>query len=306
MSFSALMLAPRVPVAPLVPRTARRFARPGTAPSIIRIYAPQAGQQSPKLSFRLAAKRAVSPDSQLLRFALPAGMRSLGLPAPSGVKAVVGGLEKSYSPVSEPDACGHFDLLVKAYSPRPGGGVGSHLCGLEPGEATTLRLKPPRLIHGDQAVAGRWEHLGFLCCGTGVAPFVQLARTLLADATDTTRMRLLYFSRTEADILMRSELDDLARRHPDRFRVTYSLTQPGPAWSGARGRGDASLARAALPSPDASTMVMVCGTYGFVETWAGARTRTQGADGKTVKGQGPVRGLLREAGFRSETTVYRF
>lgn len=299
MSFSALMTAPRVPV-----RTRIRHA--GTAPSIIRIHAPQGGQQSPKLSFRLSSKQKASHDSQLLRFALPAGMRSLGLPAPSGVKAVIDGFEKSYSPVSDPGACGHFDLLVKAYPPRPGGGVGAFLCGLQPGEAATLRLKPPRPIHGDSAVARRWEHLGLLCCGTGVAPFVQVARALLADATDTTALRMLYFSRTEADILMRDVLDDLARRHPERFRVTYSLTQPGPSWTGARGRGDVSLARAALPPPGASSMVMVCGTDGFVEAWAGARTPTPGADGKTIKGQGSVRGVLRDAVFRSETEVYRF
>ena len=40
-------------------------------------------------------------------------------------------LEKSYSPVSLPTVSGFFDLLVKKYPPRDGGGMGAHLCDLE-------------------------------------------------------------------------------------------------------------------------------------------------------------------------------
>ena len=75
-----------------------------------------------------------------------------------GVKAFLDGedektgapvtLEKSYSPVSLPSVERSFDLLVKAYPPRQGGGVGAFLCGLEPGENAYLKLKPPRLIKG--------------------------------------------------------------------------------------------------------------------------------------------------------------
>ena len=35
---------------------------------------------------------------------------------------------------------GSFDLLVKAYPPREGGGVGAYLCGLEPGESALMSL----------------------------------------------------------------------------------------------------------------------------------------------------------------------
>ena len=72
-------------------------------------------------SFVLRHKRAVSPDSFVLTFALPPA-ESLGRPAPSGVKVLFNAtgedgapatLEKSYSPVSLPDALGEFELLVK-------------------------------------------------------------------------------------------------------------------------------------------------------------------------------------------------
>ena len=58
---------------------------------------------------------------------------------------------------------------------------------------------------------------------------------------------------------------------------------------------------AALPPPrgDGSTMVLVCGTDGFVELWGGpvARAPKQPGEKKGAKVQGPLLGLLAEAGF---------
>ena len=35
---------------------------------------------------------------------------------------------------------GSFELLVKAYPPRRGGGLGAYLCGLDPGETALMSL----------------------------------------------------------------------------------------------------------------------------------------------------------------------
>jgi len=260
--------------------------------------------------------------TKILRFDLPIPTRQ----APSGVKVLFDGvdeklglpkvLEKSYSPISLPSAEGYFDILVKKYPPRAGGGVGAFLCSLNPGEVALMRVKAPRVIHGSEAVAGRWARLGFVAGGTGVAPFLQIIRALLADDADETRMRLLFVNRREEDILARAELDDLAARFPGRFNVAYSLTQPGDAWGGLVGRGSADMARAALSWDETAgapttgggagaAMVMVCGTDGFVETWSGPLTRVKNADGTKRKVQGPVLGFLRDAGFTA-TEVYKF
>ena len=285
--------------------------------------------------FTLADSFAAGRDSKVLRFALPDTLPSLPRPAPSGVKVLFDGvdeatgeakvLEKSYSPVSLPSTRGFFDLLVKAYPPRPGGGVGGFLCGLEPGDTAAMKVKPARIIHGSEAVAGRWDSLGFVGGGTGVAPFVQIIRELLeGHPGDATQLSLLSVNREEGDVLMRAEIDSLAARFPARFQVTYLFTRqyapPLPtggagAWGGAvvvSGRGSVELARQALPPPSSSrggggtTMVMVCGTDGFVEHWSGAVTRVvDAATRKKRKVQGPVTGLLGEAGY-SEAEVYKF
>ena len=149
------------------------------------------------------------------------------------------------------------------------------------------------------------RRLGLVGGGTGLAPLLQVVRAMLADKQDTTRISLLCVNRHEADILMRDELDRLSIEHFQRFTLTYTLTQPPSDWAGSWGRGDAALAREALPPPGADTLVLVCGTDGFVDTWAGAIERVYDENGKKKKVQGTVRGILKTVGF-TEDMVYKY
>jgi ferredoxin-NADP reductase len=47
----------------------------------------------------------------------------------------------------------------------------------------------------------------------------QVIKAVLKDAADTTRISLIYANQTEADILLREELDEMANNHPQRFKV---------------------------------------------------------------------------------------
>ena len=250
----------------------------------------------------LQRKRWVSPDSCLLRFTLPDETPTLGLPAPSGVK--VHG--KSYSPISLPDARGYVDLLVKSYASHgasDGAAVGEYLCTREVGETVEFHKKAPRDIHGSAVLGGRWRHVGLIGGGTGVAPLIQIARSLLADASERAHVHMLAIHRTVEDILMKAELDAFAAANPDRLRVSYALTEPDSAWTGGAGRGDVGMLRAAGLSDgltDEATMCFVCGTAGFVDHWAGGIERV---DGRKV--QGTLRGVLSQAGFDA-SQVYKF
>jgi len=277
-----------------------------------RSEAPACSYSAGPQTFTLLQKLPKSPDSFLLRFALTPGRRWLGDDPmlPTCIKVLANGtdeegdsmaLEKSYSPVSHPATEAAIELLVKTYEPRPGGGVGAYLCGLAVGETMRATLKSKRMMHGDASVSRRWANVGLLAGGTGIAPLLQIVRILLDDAEDRTRMKVLAINRREEDILMRDELDRLAVMHPDRLEITYSLTSPSDSWAGPTGRGSVTMARAALPPPtaDGQTMILVCGTDGFVASWAGPVIRgPKKADGsKGPKIQGPLLGLLAEAGY---------
>ena len=91
------------------------------------------------------------------------------------------------------------------------------------------------------------------------------------------------------------------------YQVTYSLTgenvdDDGP-W--VRDRGSVPPVKRCLPDPDAEDgecMVFVCGKDGFVSHWVGPVTRglaPPGTQKKAPKVQGPLLGILKEAGYGS-------
>ena len=52
--------------------------------------------------------------------------------------------------------------------------------------------------------------------GTGITPMLQLIRAILKDPRDKTKMWLVFANQTENDILLRTELEEVASNHPDR------------------------------------------------------------------------------------------
>ncbi|KAL7545245.1 hypothetical protein ACHAWF_008596 [Thalassiosira exigua] len=300
-------------VGPVAAAAAAAASSTSTPPHTCDTMSASASSSVPQ--YPLLEKSRQSHDSWLLRFGLPSHRVHLGddpmLPTCISVhhngtseEGMAKLLKKSYSPTSHPSVTGTFDLLVKAYPPRPGGGVGAAICALEPGQLLHGKLKSERLVHGSPVIAKRWDRIGLVAGGTGVAPLVQIIRIVLDDPTDKTQIRLLSINCHEDDILMRRELDELARRHPGRFSVSYSLTggRVPEGWSGYTGRGTVEMAKEALPPPSGdgrTTMVLVCGTDGFRDRWAGPIARAPPlADGtKGPKIQGPLLGILKEAGY---------
>lgn len=221
------------------------------------------------------------------------------------------------SPISLPDATGYFELLVKGYPPRPAGhspihgapgGLGAFLVGMTEGDVASMNKKKPRKFHNEPYTPNRWADLGLVAGGTGIAPLLQMIRTILADPQDNTRLWLVFANRHEEDILMRTELDALAASHPSQMHVHYVLSSPPEGWTGGRGWvGEEDLTTPHLPVPADSTMVLVCGEDEFLDTASGRTARGQPAPGakKGPKIQGELTGLLAAVGYQAKH-VYKF
>lgn len=112
-------------------------------------------------------------------------------------------------------------------------------------------LRPGRRVfldgpYGQMTVDGldsSWSFV-FIAAGIGVTPMLSMLRTL-ADRGDRRHHLLLLAARSENDIVLRPEIEQLRSRLS--LTVVYTLQQPHPGWRGETGRIDAALLERWLP-----------------------------------------------------------
>jgi ferredoxin-NADP reductase len=115
--------------------------------------------------------------------------------------------------------------------------------------------------------AGESRPLLLIAGGSGVVPLMAMLRHRVS-AAHKTPARLLFSSRTVADIIYREELDRLSAAN-DGLLINYTLTREKPAgWSGYTRRIDAEMLKdVAWPKNEMPT-AFVCGPTAFVEAAA--------------------------------------
>ena len=103
--------------------------------------------------------------------------------------------------------------------------------------------------------------------GSGVVPLMSMLRHR-ANTHSTIPARLLFSSRTRADIIYRDELDHLAAAH-DGLNVIHTLTREKPdGWTGYTRRVDEAMLKDVFWPKEQSPAVFVCGPTAFVEAVA--------------------------------------
>jgi cytochrome-b5 reductase len=125
---------------------------------------------------------------------------------------------------------------------------------------------------------------------------LQVIREIITNPDDKTEVHLIYANHEERDILVKSTLDSIATQYPN-IHVTYVVSQPSSAWTGAGGRINLELLTKTMPAPAEDVSVYVCGPPSFVKDICGEKT----PDYK----QGPVGGYLKDIGF-DENMVFKF
>jgi ferredoxin-NADP reductase len=168
--------------------------------------------------------------------------------------------QRSYSIASAPDA-ERVELTVERLDD---GEVSPYLTDeLRPGDKLELRGPIGGYFAWDVADGGPLLLIGG---GSGVVPLMAMLRQRSAAGSDVPA-RLLYSSRSFAEIIYREELERLGAG--DTLEVIYTLTraQP-PGWEGYGRRIDEAMLAEVAWSPDTRTLVYVCGPTRLVETVA--------------------------------------
>jgi ferredoxin-NADP reductase len=142
------------------------------------------------------------------------------------------------------------------------GEVSPYLCDeLRPGDGLELRGPVGGYFVWDADDGGP---LLLVAGGSGVVPLRAMIRHRQRRGSDVP-VRLLYSSRTLADVIYRAELEELG----DGVEVVHTLTreQP-PGWTGYARRVDAALLEEVAWPPGEEALAFVCGPTSFVETVA--------------------------------------
>jgi len=181
--------------------------------------------------------------------------------------------------MTDDETLGHVDLMIKVYfkgvHPKfpDGGKMSQHLESMQIGD--TIDVKGPL---GEFIYKGpgsyTWKHqprqcrfINMIAGGTGLTPCHQVAQAVLRNPDDKTQVRLVYANQTPSDILMREMLDELAAKHPDRFRVWYTVDRvpEGTEWKYATGFIDKSMLEEHLFAAGDATITVMCGPAPMVK-----------------------------------------
>ncbi|XP_027216687.1 NADH-cytochrome b5 reductase 3 isoform X2 [Penaeus vannamei] len=234
-----------------------------------------------KYPLELIEREEISHDTRRFRFKLPTPDHILGLPIGQHIylSARVDGqlVVRPYTPVSSDEDKGYIDLVVKVYfknvHPKfpDGGKLSQYLEGMKIGETIDVRgpsglleyrgrgvfaIKPDKKSPPNLTTA---KKVSMIAGGTGITPMLQLVRQVARDEGDKTQLALIFANQTEADILLRQELEEVQAQHPDKFKLWYTVDRPEPGWKYSSGFVSAEMISEHLFPPGDDTLVLMCG-----------------------------------------------
>ena len=230
-------------------------------------------------TLKLAGITDYNHDSKIFEFALPEG-RSLALPVCACILLKGKGADgadavRPYTPVSDNSMLGKFQLLIKKYD---AGVVSSFIHGLKVGDTAdfkhipfNVKIQYPFRTQGPTPTAVKT--VSMLCGGTGIAPMYQALQRMNSDPANECRVTCLYGNNSVADILLREELDSLAKSSSN-LTVHHVLGTAADApkpegWSGEVGWIDEEKIKRLCFPPAADTLVFVCGLPAMYESLCG-------------------------------------
>ncbi|EIE21212.1 cytochrome-b5 reductase like protein [Coccomyxa subellipsoidea C-169] len=265
--------------------------------------APPAGALDPNewRSFKVVSKDVITHNTSRLRFATPDPNQTSGLfvasclltRAPIGAKKEDGNQKfviRPYTPTSAPDQKGHFDLVVKGY---PDGKMSKHIVNLNVGDS--LECKGP--ISKLRYKPNMKKKIGMIAGGTGITPMLQVASEVLRNPDDKTEVSLVFGNVSEDDILLRKEIDEMAKKHSN-FKVYYVVDKPTSFfWRGGKGYITEDTVKKHLPPPSDVSLILVCGPPPLMKAISGDKAED--------KSQGELTGTLKSIGYTSDQ-VYKF
>ncbi|CAL0322848.1 unnamed protein product [Lupinus luteus] len=207
--------------------------------------------------FKLVKRDQLSHNVAKFKFELPTPTSVLGLPIGQhiscrGKDGQGEDVIKPYTPTTLDSDVGYFELVIKMY---PQGRMSHHFREMRVGDYLAVRGPKGRFKYQP----GEVRAFGMLAGGSGITPMFQVARAILENPNDKTKVHLIYANVTYEDILLKEELDGLASNYPDQFKIYYVLNQPPEVWEGGVGFVSKEIIETHLPAPAQDVKILRCG-----------------------------------------------
>lgn len=176
--------------------------------------------------------------------------------------------------------------MVKHY---PGGKQSTHIHSLKPGDRLTFAPIPAL-----KWVPNKHPHVAMIAGGAGISPMYQLARGILKNPDDQTRITLVWGVNTDSDIFLRDEFSAMEKQHPGRVKVVYVVASPDAGSPHQKGFVTKQVLENAGLSPTSEKnqgiKVLVCGPPPMEKALKGTKSLMGGAKP----------GVLQELGYTAD------
>ena len=166
-------------------------------------------------------------------------------------------MNRSYSISSSPNERNYVDLTIKR---EPRGAVSRHIDDLvNVGDEIEVGGPVGKFTFtGTEA-----DSIVLLSAGVGITPMMSISR-FLTEQSWPGDIFFIYSCRTPADFIFEKALGEIEGLNP-KLHVTVTMSKPGPAWNGLRGRLGKELLTQAVPDL-ASRRVHLCGPPEMMDT----------------------------------------
>ncbi|KAI5957216.1 hypothetical protein KGF54_000144 [Candida jiufengensis] len=205
--------------------------------------------------FELIERTIIAPMTSIYRFKLNREDEILEIPTGHHISCcfTIDGKDeiRYYSPISNQFDAGFFDILVKHYE---NGKVTKKLATIQIGQTVKFR-GPVGKLNYQPSMA---KELGLIAGGTGITPILQVITRIITNLEDHTKMYLIFGNETEKDILLKNEIDEIAKRYPN-FEVFYTVTHPTEEWDQGKGYINRDMLEKHSPKPNDDNMLFICG-----------------------------------------------
>jgi len=173
-------------------------------------------------------------------------------------------------PILQDEDDGTFELVLKTYFPdenQPGGAFSVMLSELDIGEEVQVSGPSGEIMYeenGNFNIEGKevtFARVNLILGGSGITPGYQLLNRILRTKGDKTEIRVVDANKTEEDILLREEMDELQKNHPQQIKITHVLSHPKDekSWKGEHGHVNEEIIKKVCFEPDEKTACFLCG-----------------------------------------------